>query len=171
MKKRLWMMGVLATLVTGTTAAQDGYIQQIRSDARNVSKNPDGDRGHYGLWAKDHMWGKKREKPRFESVEDSLQKRREFAQYYSDTYGAFNRKEWETTVMKGDSALMTGFDAPDLYFYIGTGYEQLGEYKQAEEAFRMSKQKGFSGGSLALSEFKKRQKARRKAEKQKGTIH
>ena len=122
--------------------AQDGNISQIQAEARTVSRTPEGDRSHYGLWAKDLMKNSK-------------------------AYYAYRQHDAHQTVLYGDSALLTGFDTPELFFYLADSYEQLGDDDSALKAYQQAKAKGFPAGAKALSEFKKRQKARKKALKNK----
>ncbi|MBP3756367.1 MAG: tetratricopeptide repeat protein [Prevotella sp.] len=166
MKKSMILLAALFCC-TMSGYAQDGNIQQIQAGARTVSRTPEGDRSHYGLWAKDMMknWDKVKAKPRFSSPADSLQKYREFTTYYSQAYYAYRTHNADSTILYGDSALMTGFDTPELLFYMADSYEQLGDYDHALIAYQQAKAKGHPAGGKALSEFKKRQKARRKAAK------
>lgn len=158
------MLAVLAGMAL-PAVAQDGNIAQIRAEQRNRSRESGGDREYYGLWYKDLLMGKrdkKKVKPRFASPEDSLRLHKEFISHYTDAYNAFHAHKADSTILFADSALATGFESPDLYFFMANSYERLGDYKLAEAAFATAKEKGFPAGSLALKEFKKRQKARRK---------
>lgn len=149
--------------------AQDGNISQIQAEARTVSRTPEGDRSHYGLWAKDLMknWNKIKAKPRFASTEDSLRKHNEFTVLYSKAYYAYRQHDAHQTVLYGDSALLTGFDTPELWFYLANSLEQLGKYDCALIAYQEAKDKGFSAGGKALSEFKKRLKKIQKKQRKK----
>ena len=51
--KRLLMSMMIAGFPVLLLNAQDGNISQIQAEARTVSRTPEGDRSHYGLWAKD----------------------------------------------------------------------------------------------------------------------
>ena len=167
--KRLLMSMMIAGFPVLLLNAQDGNISQIQAEARTVSRTPEGDRSHYGLWAKDLMknWNKIKAKPRFASTEDSLRKHNEFSVLYSKAYYAYRQHDAHQTVLYGDSALLTGFDTPELFFYLADSYEQLGDDDSALKAYQQAKAKGFPAGAKALSEFKKRQKARKKALKNK----
>ena len=78
MKARLLLFTCFMLLTAMSGLAQDANISQIRQDASAVDRHPGGDREYYGLWYKDHLLGRPEPKPRFESAEDSIQKRKEF---------------------------------------------------------------------------------------------
>lgn len=72
-----------------------------------VDRHPGGDREYYGLWYKDHLLGRPEPKPRFESAEDSIQKRKEFIRLCAVAFEAYDQKDALKTVVYGDSALRT----------------------------------------------------------------
>ena len=162
MRKIIVMIVGLMLMVAGSMA-QDSYIQNLTTVARIVPKYPDGDRSHYGLWAKDRLLDRPVVKPKFESPEDSLRKMSQFIHYCSIAFDYYRQKDATNTVLYGDSALHTGFDNRELYLYMGLSYEALGDEKRANDSFKTAKKRGFPSAKFAYSEYKKRKKARKKA--------
>ena len=167
--KRLLMSMMIAGFPVLLLNAQDGNISQIQAEARTVSRTPEGDRSHYGLWAKDFInnWNKAKPKSQFASAADSISKHKDFVIYYSMAYYAYRDRDYAHMVEYGDSALHTGFDTPELWFYLANSLEQLGNYDRALIAYQEAKDKGFSAGGKALSEFKKRLKKIQKKQRKK----
>lgn len=161
--RKVIVMIVGLTLMVAEAMAQDSYIQNLTTVARIVPKYPDGDRSHYGLWAKDRLLDRPVVKPKFESPEDSLRKMGMFIHYCSKAFEYYRQKDARNTVVYGDSALHTGFDNRELYLYMGLSYEALGDEAHANDCFRTAKKRGFPSAKFAYSEYKKRKKARRKA--------
>ena len=149
----------------GNVMAQDASISQMSSDARNVSRTPEGDRTYYGLWAKDRLLTSARYKPRYASPEDSIRKRQEFVELCGIAFEAYENKDALKTVIYGDSALLTGFDNVQIYLYMAVSYETLGDYKRAEHFYREAKAHGLTNGKEVLSSFRQRMKERKKQEK------
>lgn len=163
MKKGLTLLICLLGTMPIVLMAQDSYTTNLANVARIVPKFPDGDRSHYGLWAKDHLLDRPKIKSRFESPEDSIRKCALFMRYCTQAFEYYKQKDALNTVIYGDSALRTGFDNSDLYFYMGFCYEALGDYDRARNFFRTAKTRGFPASKFAYSEFKKRMKERKKA--------
>lgn len=169
MKARLLLFTCFMLLTAMSGLAQDANISQIRQDASAVDRHPGGDREYYGLWYKDHLLGRPEPKTRFESAEDSIQKRKEFIRLCAVAFEAYEQKDALKTVIYGDSALRTGFDNQQIFFYMADSYETLGDDERALTFYKEAKSHGIPGGSAALSAFKKRAKARKK-EAKKNTI-
>lgn len=153
-----WLLMMAAEAV-----AQDSYYENLVTVARVLPKYPDGDRSHYGLWAKDRLMDRPIIKPKFESPEDSLRKVALFVHYCGKAFEYYSQKDAANTVLYGDSALRTGFDNRDLYLFMGYSYEALGDDARATDCFKTAKKRGFPSAKFAYSEFKKRKKARKKA--------
>lgn len=163
MEKR-WIGAVIVWLVCGLNLwAQDAYISDMTSNARQVSRTPEGDRGYYGLWAKDRLLERPKSKPRYASPEDSIQKRKDFVHLCGIAFEAYEAKDVLRTVIYGDSALQTGFDNPQIYYYMADSFEILGDDERAGHYYREAKARGIPGGRETLAAFKKRAKARKKA--------
>ena len=165
------IMILLAALFCSTMScmAQDATLSQMQAEARTADRIPKGDRSHYGLWAKDFInnWNKAKPKSQFASAADSISKHKDFVIYYSMAYYAYRDGDYAHMVEYGDSALHTGFDTPELWFYLANSLEQLGKYDCALIAYQEAKDKGFSAGGKALSEFKKRLKKIQKKQRKK----
>ena len=162
MKKGILLIVGLLLMVAGAVA-QDSYNENLTTVARIGPKFPEGDRSHYGLWAKDRLLDRPVKKPKFESPEDSLRKVALFVHYCGKAFEFYRQKDATNTVLYGDSALRTGFDNRDLYLFMGYSYEALGDDAHATDCFKTAKKRGFPSAKFAYSEFKKRKKARKKA--------
>lgn len=153
-----WLLMMAAEAV-----AQDSYYENLVTVARVLPKYPDGDRSHYGLWAKDRLMDRPIIKPKFESPEDSLRKVALFVHYCGKAFEYFRQKDAQNTILYGDSALRTGFDNNQLYLYMGLSFESLGDDTHARYCFKTAKKRGFPYAKNAYAEYKKRAKARKKA--------
>lgn len=158
---------IFYALSISSIAAQDATTNQIINNARNRDRHPQGDRGYYGLYLKDQLMGLPQKKPRYESAADSLEKRNEFMRLCGIAFEAYEAKDALKTVVYGDSALRTGFDNQQIFFYMADSYEQLGDDERALQFYREVKNHGTPGGSEALTAFKKRMKARKKLARKK----
>lgn len=155
---------MLLTAMSGL--AQDANISQMRQDASAVDRHPGGDRDYYGLWYKDHLLGRPEPKPRFESAEDSIQKRKEFIRLCAVAFEAYDQKDVLKTVVYGDSALRTGFDNQQIFFYMADSYETLGDDERALSFYKEAKSHGIlvavKRSRLSRSEPKPERKRQRK---------
>ena len=165
MNKKVMMTICLVAAMTVKGHAQDTSLSQMISNAATRSRTPEGDRSYYGLWAKDKLISPPKLKTKWESAEDSIRKRGEFVTLCGKAFLAYDGKDALNTVIYGDSALRTGFDNGQLYFYMAYSYEELGDYKQAERNFKAAKSRGFTGAKMALAAFKQRMKERKGAKK------
>ena len=138
MKKNILITLCLLILSATITWAQDANFSEIHSNTSQQSRTPEGDRHHYGLWAKDKLMSPPQFKSHWKSAADSIQKRREFVNLCGKAFGYYDEKDALNTVIYGDSALRTGFDNDQIYFYVALSYEQLGDYKQAERTFKQT---------------------------------
>lgn len=163
------MMGLLVVCAL-VARAQDSYNENLARVAHVVPKFPEGDRSHYGLWAKDHLLDRPVVKPKFESAEDSVRKVRQFMHYCSKAFDYYKTHDALNTVVYGDSALRTGFDNREIYLYMALSYETLGDYERAATYFKAAKRRGFPVAKAAYKEFKKRMKARKEAAKSIKTV-
>lgn len=167
MRTRRIITVCLVCIFATSLSAQDANISQMTSEARNVSKTPEGDRSYYGLWAKDRLMDKTRYKRRYASPEDSIRKRNEFVELCGIAFKAYEEKDAMKTIVYGDSALQTGFDNAQIYFYMAVSFEKLGDLKQAGHYYKEAKAHGLPGGKEALAAFKKRMKERKNESKSK----
>ena len=165
MKKNILITLCLLILSATTTWAQDANFSEIHSNTSQQSRTPEGDRHHYGLWAKDKLMSPPQFKSHWKSAADSIQKRREFVNLCGKAFGYYNEKDALNTVIYGDSALRTGFDNDQIYFYVAHSYEQLGDYKQAERTFKQARSRGIPNAGRALKAFRKRMKEMKEATK------
>ena len=153
----------LLLMVAGNIVAlaQDANFSELHSNTSQRSRTPEGDRGYYGLWAKDKLLTPPQYKSRWESAEDSIAKRKEFVNLCGKAFIYYDEKDALNTVIYGDSALRTGFDNDRIYFCVALSYEQLGDYKQAERTFKQARSRGIPNAGRALKAFRKRMKERR----------
>lgn len=158
---KAFLLTVVLTCSVLTLSAQDGNISQMAANARSTSRTPEGDRSHYGLLYKDKLLSGPIAKPKFASPEDSIRRRGEFVTLCGKAFLAYDDKDALSTVLYGDSALRTGFDNAQLYFYMGFSYEQLGDYKRAEQSFKAARSRDFPGAKMALKAFRQRMKERK----------
>lgn len=159
------ILSCLLAFAVGNISAQDIGLHQMISNAAIQSRTPEGDRSYYGLWARDKvLYTPYKMKTKWESPEDSIRKRGEFVTLCSKAFLAYDDKDALATVVYGDSALRTGFDNAELYFYMAYSFETLGDYRQAERSFKAARSRGFPNARLALSAFKKRMKQREKGD-------
>jgi len=102
-----------------------------------------------------------------ETAEHRETMRKEFLRLCNLAYDAFEQRDALHTVLYGDSALQTRYHTPDLYFFMGVSYEQLGFYDEADWAYRYALGTGYINALPLYNKFKERQKQRKIAEKQK----
>ena len=160
MRQNIFITLCLLALSATNAMAQDANFSQLHSNTSQQSRTPEGDRSYYGLWLKDKVISPPKYKPRWESAEDSIQKRREFIHLCGKAFIYYDEKDALNTVIYGDSALRTGFDNEQIYFYVALSYEQLGDYKQAERTFKQAHSRGIPNAGKALKAFRKRMKER-----------
>lgn len=165
MRIRKVILSCLLSVACLQISAQDIGLHQMITNATRQSRTPEGDRSYYGLWAKDKLLSAPyKVKTKWESPEDSIRKRGEFVTLCGKAFVAYDDKDALRTIVYGDSALRTGFDNAQLYFYMAFSYEQLGDYRQAEHSFKAARSRGFPNAKQALSAFKQRMKQRKKGE-------
>lgn len=75
-----------------------------------------------------------------------------------------NRK-WKDVIGNVNAALRTGFWYPELYYFRGLAYENLGYYAYAIDDYKTGKKKGSTNAANALKELKKTLKRIRKETK------
>lgn len=98
--------------------------------------------------------------------EDSIARHAEFMRHYNNAFEAYVAGDAPRTLLYGDSALQTRLQAADLIFYMAISFERLGLYQDARLAYRKAKAAGYAPAVIAYKDFRKRQKARKKALKQ-----
>lgn len=74
-------------------------------------------------------------------------------------------KKWNDVIVNVNSALSTGFLYPELYYFRGLAYENLGYYGYALDDYETGKEKGSTNAANALKELKKTLKRIRKETK------
>ena len=74
-------------------------------------------------------------------------------------------KKWNDVIGNVNSALRTGFLYPELYYFRGLAYENLGYYGYALDDYETGKEKGSTNAANALKELKKTLKRIRKETK------
>lgn len=101
-----------------------------------------------------------------ETPADSIARREAFKRLCQLAYDAYEVKDYYRTVLYGDSALVKRYHTPDLYYFMGVSYEQLGAYRDAEWAFKKAKESGYTKNPTAYADFCERMKQRKAEEKQ-----
>lgn len=74
-------------------------------------------------------------------------------------------KKWNDVIVNVNAALSTGFLYPELYYFRGLAYENLGYYGYALDDYETGKEKGSTNAANALKELKKTLKRIRKETK------
>ncbi|MBO6143915.1 MAG: hypothetical protein J6O54_01470 [Prevotella sp.] len=101
-----------------------------------------------------------------ESAADSVARRELFKRLCRQAYDAYDAGDAVQTVQYGDSALMTRYHTPDLYFFMGVSFEKLGSYDEADWAYRKALGAGYPGALNVYKGFQERQKVRKAEDKQ-----
>lgn len=107
-----------------------------------------------------------------ETPADSLARREEFKRLCQQAYDAYETGDAMKTVAYADSALKKRYHTPDLYYFMAVSLEQLGNYDDADWAYRKALSTGYPNALTIYNDFKARQKerkteARRKAKEKK----
>jgi len=101
-----------------------------------------------------------------ETRQDTLRRLSDFRRFCEMAYDAFEAGDAGRTIVYGDSALRQCYHTPDLYFFMGTSFEQLEDYKNADWAYRQALQSGYAKVDGYYPAFKARMKVRNEEEKQ-----
>jgi len=169
MKKRILIL--LLTALTMSAVAQETHYHKGLRSQKEVDK--------YGTVASDPnfhggggiYWSRVRNVDdvaiTHESSEDSIVRRELFKRYCQQAYDAYEDGDALKTIIYGDSALQTRYHTPDLYFFMGVSFEQLGSYDEADWGYKHALGAGYPGALDVYKDFKERQKQRKLAEKQK----
>ena len=168
MKKLI--LTTLLLVVTGTMLAQEThYHKGLRSQEENDK---------YGTTASDPnfsggggvYWSRTRNVDdvaiTHETPADSIARRENFKRRCRLAYDAYDEGDAVKTIVFGDSALMTRYHTPDLYFFMGVSFEKLGSYDEAEWSYRHALGAGYPGAQNVYKSFKQRQQERKANEKQ-----
>ena len=164
---------ILTTLLlisTGIAYAQEShYHKGLRSQQENdkygsVASEPHFDGGGY-------YWSRVRNVDDVaiarETPEDSIIRRKEFIRLCQLAYDAFEAGDSIMTITYADSALQKRYHTADLYYFMAVSLEKLGNYKDADWAYRKALGAGYPGALTIYNDFKARQKARKAKRKAK----
>jgi hypothetical protein len=102
-----------------------------------------------------------------ETRQDTLRRLSDFRRFCEMAYDAFEAGDAGRTIVYGDSALRQCYHTPDLYFFMGTSFEQLEDYKNADWAYRKAVESGYAKVTGYYPAFKERMKQRKKELKRK----
>ena len=158
---------ILTTLLlisTGIAYAQEShYHKGLRSQQENdkygsVASEPHFDGGGY-------YWSRVRNVDDVaiarETPEDSIIRRKEFMRLCQLAYDAFEAGDSIMTITYADSALQKRYHTADLYYFMAVSLEKLGNYKDADWAYRKALGAGYPGALTIYNDFKARQEARK----------
>ena len=158
---------ILTTLLlisTGIVYAQEShYHKGLRSQQENdkygsVASEPHFDGGGY-------YWSRVRNVDDVaiarETPEDSIIRRKEFIRLCQLAYDAFEAGDSIMTITYADSALQKRYHTADLYYFMAVSLEKLGNYKDADWAYRKALGAGYPGALTIYNDFKARQEARK----------
>lgn len=161
---------ILLVTITGMVLAQEShYHKGLRSQQENdkygtAASDPHFDGGGY-------YWSRVRNVDDAaitrETPADSIARRENFKRLYQLAYDAFEAGDSVMTVAYGDSALQTRYHTADLYYFIAVSLEKLGNYKDADWAYRKALGAGYPAALNIYNDFKARQKARKAKRKAK----
>ncbi len=167
--KKLILTTLLLTMTGMAVAQETHYHKGLRSQEDNdkyggVASEPHFDGGGY-------YWSRARNVDdvaiTHETSADSIARRENFKRLCQQAYDAYEAGDAVKTVVYGDSALHTRYHTPDLYYFMGTSFERLGSYDEAEWAYRHALGAGYPNALSIYNAFKERQKQRKAEEKQK----
>ena len=102
-----------------------------------------------------------------ETSADSIIRRKEFLRLYQLAYDAFEAGDSVMTVAYADSALQKRYHTADLYYFMAVSLEKLGNYDDADWAYRKALGAGYPAALNIYNDFKARQKARKAKRKAK----
>lgn len=164
---------ILTTLLfigTGIAYAQEShYHKGLRSQSENdkyggVAAEPNFNGGGY-------YWSRARNVDDVaitrETSADSIVRRKEFLRLYQLAYDAFEAGDSVMTVAYADSALQKRYHTADLYYFMAVSLEKLGNYDDADWAYRKALSAGYPAALNIYNDFKARQKARKAKRKAK----
>lgn len=155
---------ILLVTITGMVLAQEShYHKGLRSQQEN---------NKYGTTASDpHFDGGGYYWSRVRNVDDaaitretsanSVARRENFKRLYQLAYDAYEAGDTIKTILYGDSALQTRYHTADLYYMMAVSLEKLGNYKDADWAYRKALAAGYPAALNIYNDFKERQKQRK----------
>lgn len=161
--KRLFLSTLFLYVATVTIAQESHYHKGLRSQQENdkyggVAAEPHFNGGGY-------YWSRVRNVDDVtiyrETPADSIARRENFKRLYQLAYDAFEAGDSVMTVAYGDSALQTRYHTADLYYFIAVSLEKLGNYKDADWAYRKALAAGYPAALNIYNDFKERQKQRK----------
>lgn len=161
---------ILLVTITGMVLAQEShYHKGLRSQQENdkygtAASDPHFDGGGY-------YWSRARNVDDVaitrETSADSIVRRKEFLRLYQLAYDAFEAGDSVMTVAYADSALQKRYHTADLYYFMAVSLEKLGNYDDADWAYRKALGAGYPAALNIYNDFKARQKARKAKRKAK----
>lgn len=96
-----------------------------------------------------------------ETSANSVARRENFKRLYQLAYDAYEAGDTIKTILYGDSALQTRYHTADLYYMMAVSLEKLGNYKDADWAYRKALAAGYPAALNIYNDFKERQKQRK----------
>ena len=163
---------ILLVTITGMVLAQEShYHKGLRSQQENdkygtAASDPHFDGGGY-------YWSIARNVDDVaitrETSADSIVRRKEFLRLYQLAYDAFEAGNSVMTVAYADSALQKRYHTADLYYFMAVSLEKLGNYDDADWAYRKALGAGYPAALNIYNDFKARQKQRKAEAKRKAT--
>lgn len=155
---------ILLQAIIGTVLAQEShYHKGLRSQEENdkyggVAAEPNFNGG--GVY-----WSRVRNVDDViiyrETPEDSILRRKEFVRLCQLAYDAFEAGDSVMTVTYADSALQKRYHTANLYYFMAVSLEKLGNYGDADWAYRKALGAGYPAALTIYNDFKARQKARK----------
>lgn len=167
--KRLILSTLFLYVAIAAIAQETHYHKGLRSQKENdkyggVASEPHFDGGGY-------YWSRARNIDDMaitvETKEDSIFRVKEFKRFYQLAYDAYEAGDTVKTVLYGDSALQTRYHTADLYYFMAVSLEHLGNYSDADWAYRKALGAGYPAALNIYQDFKERQKQRKAEAKRK----
>ena len=161
--KRLILSTLFLYIAIAAIAQESHYHKGLRSQSENdkyggVAAEPNFNGGGY-------YWSRVRNVDDVaiarETPEDSIIRRKEFIRLCQLAYDAFEAGDSIMTITYADSALQKRYHTADLYYFMAVSLEKLGNYKDADWAYRKALGAGYPAALNIYNNFKARQKARK----------
>ena len=161
--KRLIFSTLFLYVAIGAIAQESHYHKGLRSQQENdkyggVAAEPHFNGGGY-------YWSRVRNVDDVaitrETPADSIARRENFKRLYQLAYDAYEAGDTIKTILYGDSALQTRYHTADLYYMMAVSLEKLGNYKDADWAYRKALAAGYPAALNIYNDFKERQKQRK----------
>ena len=164
---------IITTLLfigTGIAYAQEShYHKGLRSQSENDKYGGVAAEPNYGGGG--YYWSRARNVDDVaitrETSADSIIRRKEFLRLYQLAYDAFEAGDSVMTVAYADSALQKRYHTADLYYFMAVSLEKLGNYDDADWAYRKALGAGYPAALNIYNDFKARQKQRKAEAKRK----